>query len=373
MDRSRPVTRMRFREFRQMVKDIDEDGDTTEEAISQCLPDDVLQTFGHLLQEAITAVRRAAELRESNEHLRVITTSFSKVTEEDLDAIQLKGIDKGNISKEKLGKITTSLYEGMPLREEFESAVNKAWEAEGEVLQRYLSSVLSGVSKKPEPRSRMLVDDILKAVIRFTELLDDHAIGILPEHCLSQNSERSKEFIRDLTEQQAERLKNPTELVWEDVVLILTGIVDYIVLTLFGEKGEVAKALEKHLDTANLDQVVYLLESQEDPDFCVCLIEVKRLTNALRNHISQAIAEACVTSHKLGLKKITWCLTDGITWIFGVFSLTDRTYIYFETVPLVDPAHSKKVDGNATEALFKFLTVLAFTKPNLVYRAFNEL
>lgn len=90
----------------------------------------------------------------------------------------------------------------------------------------------------------MLVDDILKAVIRFTELLDDHAVGILPEHCLSQNSERNKESISDLTKEQAERLQNPTELVWKDVVLILTGIVDYIVLTLLGGKREMVEALE---------------------------------------------------------------------------------------------------------------------------------
>ncbi|KAJ2936509.1 hypothetical protein H1R20_g586, partial [Candolleomyces eurysporus] len=364
---------MRFREFRQMVKDIDEEGETTEEAIGQCLPDDVLQTFGHLLQEAITAVRRAAELRRSGERKKVITKSFSKVTEEDLDAIQLKGVDKGNISKERLAEITGRFYEERISSEDFESIVNEAWEAEGEDLQRYLSSVLSGVSKKPEARSRMLVDDILKAVIRFTELLDDHAVGILPEHCLSQSSERNKEFIDKLTEQQAERLKNPTELVWEDVVLILTGIVDYIVLTLFGGKLEMVKALEEHLHAANFDQVVYLLESQEDPEFCVCLIEAKRLTDALRNHIPQAIAEACVTSRKLDLKEITWCLTDGITWIFGSFSWTDRTYVFFETVPLANPAHSKKVDGSATEALFKFLTVLAFTKPNSAHGMFHGL
>ncbi|KAF9523420.1 hypothetical protein CPB83DRAFT_690966 [Crepidotus variabilis] len=78
---------------------------------------------------------------------------------------------------------------------------------------------------------------------------------------------------------------------------------------------------------AKLEEVLSMRRLQIGEDLRIFLVEAKKFSSAtnLKTLEPQAIAECTATLYLSGRKSMTWCLTDGISWIFGAVDIEGST------------------------------------------------
>jgi len=190
-----------------------------------------------------------------------------------------------------------------------------AWlNAEVATLQATIDLILEYIGTTREPRNRFLVDAILLATIRlFKEFGGGRLMQVFPELEIAikgGKGTRAPVLIRGLLRDY-----------------LISGIMDYaaacLISPLSGISGGNPRTGLKSDDLATLVNV-YHLQRQTDSSKQghICVLEVKRTRTDLKlaDHKPQVLAECLACMEHTKATHMTWILTDGETWIFGVLA-----------------------------------------------------
>ncbi|KAF6751178.1 hypothetical protein DFP72DRAFT_908675 [Ephemerocybe angulata] len=177
------------------------------------------------------------------------------------------------------------------------------------------------------------------------------------------------ELKRGLSTEERASMENPTILTQGNFELSVTGRLDFFTVRMLKPDASHRGYKKRLLHYTTLDEVAVGMNLKELQGIGLFLVEVKALgqTRLLEGHLPQMIAEALIT---LSRKWVSWCLTSGSRWLFGVTFKGRRQgsitkYLESAPLPLVPGLGDYDVEAvmEKMEGVWRLLTLWNYADP----------
>ncbi|KAF6754765.1 hypothetical protein DFP72DRAFT_1124468 [Ephemerocybe angulata] len=327
-------------------------------------------------------IEKEKELEEVEEATRKETKNtpsaekagFSTLTSDQFKALGVKSTNLGTITGAQFSDIVAKSYiraaGRLPGHQEIlDKAIEAAWTKEVAYIETGLKTAVDNFGAKPEKWVIYVLTTIIGALSRQS----NKRLVCLFELPLSWSLPRKNDtgLKLDLDVDEKQRMENPTVLLKCDSAsspFSLTGMIDIMVITL--EEGCVDEGSRRTMKSCTtIDEVFVQGILKERTDTQLLLIEAKAFkhTENLDDHLPQIITEALVTAKKTGRTAVSWCLTSGPRWYFGVASAPEDettkdsavgsryrvTYFEAEQVELQCISDSDSAEADGLEAAMR--------------------
>ncbi|KAF5318963.1 hypothetical protein D9611_013696 [Ephemerocybe angulata] len=315
-----------------------------------------------------------ATRKETKSTLSAEKAGFSTLTSDQFKSLGVKSTNLGTITGAQFSDIVAKSYiraaGRLPGHQEIlDKAIEAAWTKEVAYIETELKTAVDNFGAKPEKWVIYVLTTIIGALSRQS----NKRLVCLFELPLSWSLPRKNDtgLKVDLDVDEKQRMQNPTVLLKCDSAsspFSLTGKIDIMVITLDEECVD-ESSRKTMASCTTIDEVFVQGSLKEFQDTQLLLIEAKAFdhTGNLDDHLPQIITEALVTAKKTGRTAVSWCLTSGPRWYFGVASAPKNetnkdsargprytvTYFEAEQVELQCISDSDSADGGRLEAAMK--------------------